>query len=226
MPSATTSTSCCIWATGRKSTACPSPNKETVTLADYPQRYAQYRGDADLQKAHRQHPWIVVWDDHESENDSWVDGAENHTTASECDWSTRRAVAAQAWFEWMPVRENPYMDGNIYCNFRFGNLIDLVMLDTRLEGRIQASLALANPEGRLFSAEPEAWFFQQINNSKDRGTRWRFIGRQVMMHQLWGADEPITPTSGMVILPARRRQWTSLLPRSPRPASPHRPASA
>lgn len=180
---------------GSKINRMPPPNKETVTLADYRQRYAQYRGDADLQEAHRQHPWIVVWDDHESANDSWVDGAENHTTASEGDWSTRRAVAAQAWFEWMPVRENPYMDGNIYRNFRFGNLMDLVMLDTRLEGRMQqvptTSPELANPARRPLSAEQEAWFFQQLNNSKDCGTHWRFVGQQVMMSRLWGADGPI-----------------------------------
>lgn len=180
---------------GTKINRVPSPNKEIVTLRDYRERYAQYRGDLDLQEAHRQHPWIVVWDDHESANDSWVDGAENHTVATEGDWSTRRAVAAQAWFEWMPVRENPYIDGNIYRNFRFGNLMDLVMLDTRLEGRMQqlptGNPALASPDRRLISAEQESWFFQQLNNSKDRGTRWRFIGQQVMMSQLFGADGPL-----------------------------------
>lgn len=53
----------------------PFPNRETVTLSDYRLRYAQYRTDPDLQEAHRQHPWIIVWDDHESTNDSWKGGA-------------------------------------------------------------------------------------------------------------------------------------------------------
>ena len=173
----------------------PSPNKEIVTLADYRQRYAQYRTDADLQEAHRQHPWIVVWDDHESTNDAYVDGAENHTPATEGDWSTRRAVAIQAWFEWLPVRENPYLDGQIYRNFRFGNLMDLVMLDTRLEGRSQQvasnNPAIASPNRTLISSEQESWFFSQLNNSRDRGTRWRFVGQQVMMSQLLGTDGPL-----------------------------------
>ena len=177
-------------ATGR----VPEPDKETVALSDYRARYAQYRRDPDLQEAHRQHPWIIVWDDHESANDSWVGGAENHTTATEGDWSTRRALATQAWFEWQPVRENPYVDGQIYRNFRFGNLLDLTMLDTRLEGRGQqaANVAgLADLNRVLISAEQEAWFYQQLVNSQARGTRWRFVGQQVMMSQLLGADGPL-----------------------------------
>ncbi len=111
---------------GSKIGRIPSPNKATVTLADYRQRYAQYRTDADLQAAHRQHPWIIVWDDHETANDSWIGGAENHNPATEGPFGTRRAVANQAWFEWMPVRENPFLDSQIYRPFRFGNMMDLL----------------------------------------------------------------------------------------------------
>lgn len=160
------------------------PDKEITVLADYRQRYAQYRTDPDLQEAHRQHPWIVVWDDHESANDAWVAGAQNHTAPREGEWSARRAMATQAWFEWMPVRENPYLGGDIYRNFRFGNLMDLVMLDTRLEGREQQDPTAADPSRRLISAAQEAWLFQELNTSRDRGTRWRFVGQQVMMGQL------------------------------------------
>lgn len=170
----------------------PSPNKEILTLADYRQRYAQYRGDVDLQEAHRQHPWILIWDDHESANDSWVDGAQNHTPATEGDWSTRRAVAAQAWFEWLPVRENPFLGGQIYRTFPVGNLMEVIMLDTRLAGRSQqappASAALLDPNRTLLGDEQEAWFFQQLSTSRSRGTKWRIVGQQVMMGQLLNPD--------------------------------------
>jgi alkaline phosphatase D len=73
----------------------PAPNKETIALDDYRQRYAQYRADPDLQEAHRQHPWIVVWDDHESADNSYSGGAENHTPETEGDWYVRRYVSAQ-----------------------------------------------------------------------------------------------------------------------------------
>jgi alkaline phosphatase D len=56
----------------------PRPPREIIALADYRMRYAQYRSDPDLQEVHRQHPFIVVWDDHEIANNAWRDGAENH----------------------------------------------------------------------------------------------------------------------------------------------------
>src|SRR2546430_1703983 len=40
----------------------------SYSLADYRDRYAQYKTDKDLQAAHAAFPWIVTWDDHEVEN--------------------------------------------------------------------------------------------------------------------------------------------------------------
>ena len=177
---------------GAKIGRAPSPDKELNSLSDYRTRYAQYRSDPDLQEAHRQHAWIVVWDDHEAANDSWMGGAENHTPATEGDWNVRRAVATQAWFEWLPVRENPFLNSQIYRTFHFGNLMDLIMLDTRLTGRSQqvpnTSPAVADPSRTLLGAEQEAWLFAELTASQARGTQWRVIGQQVMMAQLLGAD--------------------------------------
>ena len=47
------------------------PLTEIVTLADYRQRHAQYKRDADSQAMHRQHPLVAIWDDHESANNSY-----------------------------------------------------------------------------------------------------------------------------------------------------------
>jgi alkaline phosphatase D len=184
----------------------PQPAREIVSLADYRERYAQYRTDPDLQEAHRQHPWIVVWDDHESTNDAWREGAQNHQPETEGDWSTRRAVATQAWFEWLPVRENPFLNLQIYRTFRFGNLLDLTMLDTRLAGRSQqvaaASPLVAAPERSLLGAEQEAWLSQELLTSQARGARWRVVGQQVMMGQL------LNPADGNIFNPD---QWDGYL---------------
>jgi alkaline phosphatase D len=176
----------------------PAPDKEILTLADYRARYAQYRSDPDLQEAHRQHPFIVVWDDHETANDAWTGGAENHQPETEGDWSVRRAVAAQAWSEWMPVRPDPYLGGEIYRTFRFGDLMDLVMLDTRLSGREKqlapTSPALLDPNRQLMGAEQESWVYRELSLSQARATRWRVIGQQVMMGQLFNTDgTPFNP---------------------------------
>lgn len=84
--------------------ACEPPH-EVLSLADYRLRYSQYRRDPDLQEAHRQHPWITVWDDHEFTNDPLPAGAgaENHDEG-EGVWADRVAIAVQVYDEWLPTR--------------------------------------------------------------------------------------------------------------------------
>ena len=81
------------------------PAHECVSLADYRTRYAQYRADPDLQAAHAIAPWFCTWDDHETANNSYRTGAENHQPETEGEWSVRKAGAIQAYLEWMPVRD-------------------------------------------------------------------------------------------------------------------------
>ncbi|WP_025821126.1 alkaline phosphatase D family protein [Shewanella marina] len=113
------------------------PAHELLSLADYRQRYSQYRSDTDLQLLHSKLAFISVWDDHEVANDAWLNGAENHQ-ADEGDFDLRKEAALQAYFEWMPIRpwRNDEHD-DIYRSFNFGDLVDLHMLDTRLKGRDQ-----------------------------------------------------------------------------------------
>src|SRR5690606_24230923 len=98
------------------------PPYEMVTLADYRDRYAQYRLDPDLRRLHQLFPWIVTWDDHETADDSWRDGAGNHDPG-EGDYSARRAAAARAWAEWQPVRlPDPSDPGRIWRSSTWGDL--------------------------------------------------------------------------------------------------------
>jgi alkaline phosphatase D len=116
----------------------PDPEIELNSLQDYRRRHAQYKTDADLQAAHAAAPWIVVWDDHEVANDSWMGGAENHNQ-SEGEWANRKRAALQAYYEWMPIREPEQGRAfeAINRSFRFGDLVTLVMLETRLLARTQ-----------------------------------------------------------------------------------------
>lgn len=130
---------------GQRIGRAPTPLHEAVTLADYRERFACYRSDADLQAAHARAPWICVWDDHESANDSWVGGAQNHS-ASEGVWSERSAASVQAFLEWIPIRPpepgKPRTD--ISRTFELGNLATLIMVENRLVGR-DAQVNLRNP---------------------------------------------------------------------------------
>ena len=73
---------------------------ETTDLASYRQRHAQYKADPDLQAAHAVAPWLVVWDDHELDN-NWADETPEKP---EEGFLERRTAAFQAYYENMPLR--------------------------------------------------------------------------------------------------------------------------
>ena len=122
------------------------PNREILSLDDYRERYAQYHTDPGLQALRAAAPLIAIWDDHETANDSWKGGAENHQSATEGDWIARRDAALKAYYEWIPIREpgqrqlsdgatasSPLTQG--YRSFSFGEVLALHMLETRLTAR-------------------------------------------------------------------------------------------
>ena len=124
------------------------PNREILSLNDYRSRYAQYHTDLNLQALRATAPLIAIWDDHETANDSWSGGAENHQAATEGDWIARRNAALKAFHEWLPIREpgqrqtsdgatalSPLTQG--YRSFTFGDVLALHVLETRLTGRDQ-----------------------------------------------------------------------------------------
>jgi alkaline phosphatase D len=190
------------------------PAHEIVSLADYRQRHAQYKRDPDLQEAHRQHPWICVWDDHESANDAWRDGAQNHNPElGEGDWATRKAAAVRAYHEWLPIREQPAADGPfIYRSFRLGDLADLIMLDTRLHGRSRPiedrtdAAAIADPTRTILGDDQHAWLAERLRGSVRHGSAWRVIGQQLMFAQLIGEDGILLNTDQWDGYPASRQR--------------------
>lgn len=185
------------------------PAHEIVSLADYRTRYALHRSDPDLQELHRQHPMIAIWDDHESANDSWRGGAGGHDVATEGTWEARRTAAVRAWREWMPARvaeDDAGVPGShsrfdesprSWRSFRFGDLADLAMLDTRLARDAQAARTdakrLAARDRTLLGAEQERWLFDWLDASKADGTAWRLIGQQIVFAPWARAPRPPNP---------------------------------
>ncbi len=172
------------------------PQSEILSLQDYRTRHAQYRTDADLQAMTRQHPLIAVWDDHESTNDSFKDGAENHTEGEEGVWAERKAISIQAYFEWMPIRlVDPQDPQRIWRQFQFGQLVDLLMLDTRLYGRDEQTglsggvfpVQHTAPDRQLLGIGQEDWLLSKLRTST---ATYKVLGQQVMFGQLRVASLP------------------------------------
>ena len=172
----------------------PEPRREAVSLSDYRVRYATYRSDPDLQDVHARHPFIVVWDDHEFTNDAWKDGASNHNEG-EGDWATRKAAAARAYLEWMPVREAAGGGIRLYRSFRFGTLADLIVLDARSLRDRQVPqddiVAITSRARSLLGKEQEAWLFDTMRASARAGTAWRVLGQQVLFSRFAFPGRPV-----------------------------------
>ncbi|MFU7526971.1 alkaline phosphatase D family protein [Qipengyuania sp. ASV99] len=176
-----------------------APETEIVALTDYRLRYATYRADPDLQRIHQVLPMVAVWDDHESTNDSWKDGAQNHQSDTEGEWSVRKSIAKRVYREWMPVSDEPY------AAYDIGDLATIFRLDTRLEGRDeqfsltkvlegkdnpQAMVAAlsafrdgdyADLQRQLLGAAQEQWLTSGLAESRARGATWQVLAQQVLI---------------------------------------------
>lgn len=172
----------------------PDPPYEILDLADYRRRHACYKSDPDLQSAHARHPWIAIWDDHEIANNAYRGGAQNHD-ASEGDWETRKLAAIRAYHEWMPIRQLPT---GLFRRFRFGDLADLIMLDTRLQGRDaqprpRDQAAARDPSRSMLGEEQTGWLLDALSDSFHEGTVWRVIGQQIVFAPLTDGHDAFNP---------------------------------
>ncbi|MCX7242082.1 MAG: alkaline phosphatase D family protein [Burkholderiales bacterium] len=176
------------------------PSNDIVSLDDYRTRYALYRTDPSLKALHASMPWITVWDDHEFANNAWVDGAENHNSVTQGAWSARKATAARAYHEWMPIRvQDPANLLKIYRRFDFGTIFTLHMVDTRIEGRAKqydaygdadggitryatALTSLADANHPMMSSTQQAWLTSGMAASK---ATWQVMGNQDIMARMW-----------------------------------------
>jgi phosphodiesterase/alkaline phosphatase D-like protein len=195
------------------------PAHETVTLADYRARHAQYKRDASLQAMHAAHPVIAIWDDHEAANDSWAEGGENHQP-EEGAWGARRAAALQAYEEWMPVR--PFAGAARFAHAAYGDLATLVVLETRLHARDRA--ISFNDLAALATQADAVAFLRDVVGADQRGmlgaeqlthvrgvlegTRrpWMLIANQTLMAQVKTPD--VAPYLTPETEAALRERWS------------------
>lgn len=193
------------------------------TLSDYRDRHAQYKTDPALQAAHAAFPWVVTWDDHETENNyaDLVDevddtGAKRQDPAA---FARQRAAAYQAYFEHMPIRVGYRLgspDLRIFRRFDFGRLARFSVLDTRQYRTDQPGgfpgdfgligAGLANTAGTLTGAEQERWLRRNLTASP---ARWNVIAQQVMMSRIIFPNPTGAPVPPTV---ANLDQWDGYVP--------------
>ena len=165
------------------------PPRETAVLADYRTRYQQYRADPDLALLHARLPVVAVWDDNDIANNAWRDG--NQAGEPPEVWYPRKRDAQRAWSEYHPTRvAPPDADGNlaIWRRIRAGNLLDLHMLDTRLQRDRQVSNAAAGstaendaPDRTMLGAPQKQWLLDGIGDTDPDAVAWRVLGQGIVM---------------------------------------------
>ncbi len=156
---------------------------ETVTLANYRQRHAQYKTDPDLQAAHAAAPWLAVFDDHEVA-DNWADEV---PATPDPGFLQRRAAALRAYYENMPLRRSAMprgVDMQLYRRVPWGALATFHMLDTRQYRTDQPCgdefgsdcADRFDPAATLTGAAQERWLLDGFARSS---ARWDVLGQQV-----------------------------------------------
>lgn len=163
-----------------------------TTLPEYRDRYALYKTDPDLQAAHAACPWVITWDDHEVENDYTND--RSPMTSDRDFFLRRRAAAYRAWYEHMPVPAAMAPNGpnaRIYDSWRFGDLVDLFLLDDRqyrshhacVEGKGGRAMYTdcaerLDPRRTMLGADQEAWLRNELGRARGH---WTLIAQQTLM---------------------------------------------
>lgn len=188
--------------TGKKLGREHIPAHETVSLCDYRLRHAQYKSDVSSRLMHATHPLIPIWDDHESTNNPYMTGAQNHQE-DEGNWSQRRKDSLQAYFEWMPVRDAKRGETmeEYWRSFEFGDLATLVTLETRHTGRSKqidygehleninskeerdtfVTNILGDRSRTILSEDMTEFLKEKLSHSVEANTAWRMIGNQIPM---------------------------------------------
>jgi alkaline phosphatase D len=174
------------------------------TLEQYRARYAQYKGDPALQAAHAAMPWLLVWDDHEVDNDY----ANLQGQALQGEFRDIRTAAYRAYWEHMPFPKSARPRGpdmRIYDRYDWGALACIHAVDDRQYRdpqvcprpdrggsntvRLSDCPALLDPQRTLLGAAQERW----LADSWDPQRRWNLLAQQTLMARFSWTD-PAQPT--------------------------------
>jgi alkaline phosphatase D len=181
------------------------------TLADWRARYATYQRDPQLQAAHAACPWLVIWDDHEVENDyAGLNGV--YGSNSTAEFAALRAAAYQAWWEHLPLPKAMRPDGGasrIHGAHDWGRHARLLALDGRqyrdplacLPPRSQRAAtvtrrgcpAVADPARSLLGLPQERW----LAGAWAADRPWNLLAQTTLMARFAWSD-PTCPDGGLV----------------------------
>ena len=177
--------------------------RDWLNLDEVRRRYALYRSDPNLLRAHQQHPWAIVWDNHDLSvnsgnelDDSSVDKSLQTTTLYDTtrafyEWTPTRPVRADGSGEFVLIEDGSYPQPadarQIYRKLDYGPMADIFCVDTQLyvpskerPDVVSDNTHLASGDS-LFSRQQYEWLTDNVLASQSRGKRWRLLVNQTWM---------------------------------------------
>ncbi len=170
--------------------------RDWLDLAELRRRYALWRSDPSLMRAHQQHPWFIVWDNHDIDEGY---GNELPTPFDDQSGNTTLLDTTRAFWEWTPSRplrrhgsgeflliddgrypepEDPRL---LWRRLPYGPLLDVFGIDTQIglpgHGLPTDSSHLAEGTSLLGRAQFE-WLTQSMLASSQAGVTWRLVNNQ------------------------------------------------
>lgn len=180
-------------------------DRDWTNLDECRRRYALFRSDPNLVRAHQQHPWTIVWDNHDistsygNELPSPELGEQVTTTLDDVcrafyEWTPTRPPRGDGSGEFMLINDGSYPQPQdprlIWRKLDFGPLADLFCVDTQIHLRNDMPADASHlPSGAsLFSRDQFEWLTQGMLASQNNGKTWRLV-----LNQTWVAPITVPP---------------------------------
>lgn len=170
-------------------------NRNWRTLDEVRRRYALWRSDPNLVRAHQQHPFFLVWDNHDlsptPEEDLPVPPvAVPHTVTLEdtmrafWEWTPSRPPRGDGSGEWLLVDDGSYPVPEdhryVYRGMSYGDLVDVFGMDAQ-SGLPRYHLPKDGSHVRepsLLGRRQFEWLTDGVSASQERGTLWKMLCNQ------------------------------------------------
>jgi len=153
----------------------PSPYPtEPSNRSEWRARHYYYLLDPDLRAARQMHPWIVLWDNHDTDYKATAPKPEN---------------SRQAFLEYVPIRlPDTTTNKRIYRKLSYGSLLDIFIADILLYKDVDL---LPNGDPTRLGDTQYNWLTNALQNST---AKWKIVGNQKMM-----GDWSVSGFSGLLL---------------------------
>lgn len=170
---------------------------EPTDLEGYRARYATYLADPHLQASRAAAPWLVIWDDHEVENNyaGLSPELDGNPVQDRAVFAQRRLVAYRAWWENTPTRllmpeldRDPDAAYPIHRGLDVGDLLRISALDGRQFRDDQLSDVILDPgppvDGwddparTMLGQDQEVWVAERFTSSN---ATWNCLAQQTIL---------------------------------------------